>query len=82
MVSSNQYEDQYLAANQQGLFEKIFRVNDAHWGNLLTDDYRIDYIFMNKTSDLRVTSARVLFTEADYGLVSDHVGYLMTFEPR
>ena len=82
VVSSNQYEDQYLAANQQGLFEKIFRVNDSHWGNLLTDDYRIDYIFMNKTSDLRVTSARVLFTEADYGQVSDHVGYLMTFEPR
>ena len=82
VVSSNQYEDQYLAANQQGLFEKIFRVNDAHWGNLLTDDYRIDYIFMNKTSDLQVTSARALFTEADYGQVSDHVGYLMTFEPR
>lgn len=82
VVNANQYEDQYLAANQHGLFEKIFRVNDAHWGSLLTDDYRIDYIFMNKTSSLQVTSARVLFTEADYGSVSDHVGYLMTFEPR
>lgn len=82
VVNANQYEDQYLAANQHGLFEKIFRVNDAHWGSLLTDDYRIDYIFMNKTSSLQVISARVLFTEADYGSVSDHVGYLMTFEPR
>ena len=82
VVSGNQYEDQYLAANQQGLFEKIFRVNDAHWGNLLTDDYRIDYIFMNKQANLRVTSARILFTDWDYGQVSDHVGYLMSFEPK
>lgn len=82
VVQSNQYEDQYLAANQQGLFEKIFRVNDAHWGNSMADDYRIDYIFMNKTSSLKVTSATVLFTDWDYGQVSDHCGYLMTFEPR
>jgi maltose 6'-phosphate phosphatase len=81
VVNDSQYEDQYLAANQQGLFEKIFRVNDAHWGNLLTDDYRIDYVFMNKQADLRVTSAQVVFTAQDYGQVSDHVGYVMTFEP-
>ena len=82
VVLTNQYEDQYLAANHQGLFEKIFRVNDAHWGNWLSDDYRIDYIFMNKTSNLRVTAARVLFTDWDYGQVSDHCGYLMSFEPK
>ncbi|QPK64798.1 endonuclease/exonuclease/phosphatase family protein [Methylomonas sp. LL1] len=82
VVNGNQFEDQYLAANHQGLFEKIFRVNDSHWSNLMADDYRIDYIFMNKTSELRVTSARVLFTDSDYGQVSDHVGYLMTFEPK
>lgn len=82
VVNGNQYEDQYLAANQQGLFEKIFRVNDAHWSGLLADDYRIDYIFMNKDSDLQVAFARVLFTDWDYGQVSDHVGYLMAFEPK
>ena len=82
VVNSKQYEDQYLAANHQGLFEKIFRVNDPHWGNLLADDYRIDYIFLNKDSDLQVTSAKVLFTDWDYGKVSDHCGYLMTFEPK
>lgn len=82
VVNSQQYEDQYLAANQQGLFEQIFRVNDAHWGQLLSDDYRIDYIFMNNDSDLRVTSARVIFTDWDYGRVSDHCGYLMVFEPK
>lgn len=82
VVDGNEYEDQYLAANEQGLFEKIFRVNDPHWRDYLADDYRIDYIFMNKTSDLCVTSARVLFTDQDYGRVSDHCGYLMTFEPQ
>lgn len=81
VVNGNQYEDQYLAANHQGLFEKIFRVNDEHWGDLMANDYRIDYVFMNKASDLRVTSARVIFTESDYGPVSDHCGYLLTFEP-
>lgn len=82
VVNGSQYEDQYLAANHQGLFEQIFRVNDPHWGQSLTDDYRIDYVFMNKSADLRVKSARVLFTEKDYGPVSDHCGYLMEFEPK
>lgn len=82
VVEASQYEDQYLAANALGLFEQIFRVNDPHWQHYPSDDYRIDYIFMNKDSRLRVTSARVLFTDQDYGRVSDHCGYLMTFEPK
>lgn len=82
VVDGSDYQDQYLAANHQGLFEKIFRVNDPHWGKLLADDYRIDYIFMNRDAKLAVTSARVLFTANDYGPVSDHCGYLMSFEPK
>jgi len=82
VVNSNQYDDQYLAANEHGIFEKVFRVNDAHWQDLLAEDYRIDYIFMNKTSQLQVTSAKILFTDDDYGKVSDHCGYFMTFEPK
>lgn len=82
VVNSNHYDDQYLAANEHGVFEKIFRVNDAHWQHLLAEDYRIDYIFMNKASQLQVTSAKVLFTDDDYGRVSDHCGYFMTFEPK
>ena len=81
VVDGHQYEDQYLAANSQGIFEKIFRVNDPHWQNYLSDDYRIDYIFLNKDSELRVCSAKVLFTGQDYGRVSDHCGYFMVFEP-
>jgi len=82
VVQHYQYEDQFLAANAQGLFEKIFRVNDPHWRDYPTDDYRIDYIFLNKDSELCVTSAKALFTDRDYGQVSDHCGYLMIFEPK
>ena len=82
VVRSNEYDDQFLAANAHGVFEKIFKVNDPYWQHYLAEDYRIDYIFMNKTSDLRIISGRVLFTDEDYGRVSDHCGYLMTFEPK
>ncbi|MCK4494367.1 MAG: endonuclease/exonuclease/phosphatase family protein [Methylococcales bacterium] len=82
VVETNQYEDQFLAINQRGVFEKVFKVHDAHWQDLLAEDYRIDYIFMRKNSDLKVVSANVIFTHQDYGRVSDHCGYLMTFEPR
>ena len=82
VVKLNEYDDQFLAANSQGVFDKIFKVNDPYWQHDLSDDYRIDYIFMNKASELQVTSGSVLFTEQDYGRVSDHCGYLMSFEPR
>ena len=82
VVKSNEYDDQFLAANAHGVFEKIFKVNDPYWQHYLTGDYRIDYIFLNKASDLNITSGRVLFTEEDYGRVSDHCGYFMTFEPK
>jgi maltose 6'-phosphate phosphatase len=81
VVDSGDYEDQFLAINQQGVFDKIFKVKDPHWQDLLADDYRIDYIFMKKGSQLKVSSAKVIFTEQDYGRVSDHCGYLMLFEP-
>lgn len=82
VVDSHRYEDQFLAANSPGVFEKIFKVNDPHWRDYLAEDYRIDYVFMNNTSELAVTSGAVLFTEQDYGRVSDHCGYLLTFEPK
>jgi len=80
VVNSDEYEDQYLAVNKQGVFNQIFKVHDAQWQDLLVDDYRIDYIFMNKNSEIKATSANVIFTDQDYGRVSDHCGYLMTFE--
>ena len=82
VVDGRQYEDQYLAANAPEVSAGIFRVDDPHWRDYPGEGRRIDYIFMGKGGALRVTSARRLFTEHDYGRVSDHCGYLMTFEPR
>jgi maltose 6'-phosphate phosphatase len=82
VAEAKQYEDQYLAANRPSLFEQIFRTNEPKWQEYPSDDGRIDYIFMGKGNALRVSSAKELFTERDYGRVSDHLGYLMTFEPR
>lgn len=80
VVDSHEYEDQFLAVNKEAVFNQVFRVNDAHWKDLLADDGRIDYIFMNKNSNLKATSGKVIFTDQDYGRVSDHFGYLITFE--
>jgi maltose 6'-phosphate phosphatase len=82
ITDANEYVDQHLIANADDLSDNSLRINDPHWQDHFDDDYRIDYIFMNKGSALRVTSAKVLFTEQDYGRVSDHCGYLMTFEPK
>jgi len=82
VVNNHGYDDQYIAANTAGLPEQNYRVNDPHRQQHLTDDYRIDYIFLNNISELRATSARTLFTEHDYGSVSDHCGYFMVFEPK
>lgn len=81
VVDSHEYEDQFLAANSPAVFERIFKDRRPHWQRYLIDDHRIDYIFMRRSSALRVTSGQELFTERDYGRVSDHTGYLMTFEP-
>jgi maltose 6'-phosphate phosphatase len=82
VVDSNEYDDQYLAVSAPRTFRKIFDVRDAHWQRYLDHDHRIDYVFLRKASELRVTAGREVFTDKDYGRVSDHYGYLMTFEPQ
>lgn len=64
---SREYEDQFCRANAQ-------RLNRA-------DDHRIDYLLMKKGAAFRVRSAYQLFTDNDYGPVSDHEGYYAEFEP-
>ena len=63
----NRYEDQFLKATASG------RVTDH--------DQRIDYIFMKKGDRLQAVAVRMLFTESDYGRVSDHPGVYAEFEP-
>lgn len=45
------------------------------------DDERIDYVLMRKGSHLKAVASRALFTDADFGRVSDHCAYLVEFEP-
>ena len=82
VVEEKQYEDQCQAVHPAGLFHQTDRIHDPHWRSFPGADCRVDYIFMRKGEALAVTSARTLFTDQDYGRVSDHCGYLMTFEPR
>lgn len=81
VVESDEYQDQYLAVNSPQVFRRVFETRDARWQRYLDDDDRIDYIFLRRGSALCVTSGRSVFTEQDYGRVSDHIGYLMRFEP-
>jgi len=76
------YDDLYLAA--QGVYqpEQNFRLDDPYWRQQLSLDYRIDYIFMGKGGGLQAVTANTLFTDRDYGRVSDHNGYLFVFEPK
>jgi len=80
VVSSSEYDDQYLAVSSPEVFRLIFEVKDSRWLRRLDDDHRIDYVFLRKSSALCATAGREVFTDKDYGRVSDHCGYLMTFE--
>lgn len=46
-----------------------------------SDDGRIDFLFAHRASRLVPVAARELFTDTDYGRVSDHPGYLVEFIP-
>lgn len=61
------YEDQFLKADPG-------RHNPS-------DDRRIDFVLMRSGGTFQVQSACRVFTEADYGRVSDHEGYWVEFEP-
>jgi maltose 6'-phosphate phosphatase len=82
VVNSNEYDDQYLAVNSPQVFRMIFEMKDSRWHRHLDNDHRIDYVFLRRASDLSATAGKVVFTEKDYGRVSDHCGYLVTFEPK
>ena len=53
----------------------------AHWQAALAHDGRIDYVFLKRGDALRPVAAERIFTAGSYGRVSDHEGFLVTFEP-
>lgn len=72
------FSDQYLIANPGGMYDPTVDDNADGWKTIGTDQ-RIDYILMNHGAPLEVTSARRVFTKADFGRVSDHVGVYAEF---
>lgn len=81
VVAAGDFEDQYLKTTNRAAFDRIYRQQAANWQDDLRHDQRIDYIFQKKHSALKAVEARELFNGHDYGRVSDHTGYLVTFEP-
>jgi maltose 6'-phosphate phosphatase len=82
VLDSGEYDDTFLAATRPHEFTEIFRRRTPNWRDHLRDDRRIDYLFMRRASSLRVESAREVFTERDFGRVSDHIGYMVTFAAK
>lgn len=73
-----EYVDQYLLANQGGMFDPTIEGTIDGW-NGKSVGKRIDYIFLKKGSIFRVQEAHTIFTPSDYGRVSDHVGIYAIF---
>lgn len=81
VVENSPFEDQHLKLSNRLLFDQIYHHPHPKWPTLLTDDDRIDYIFLHHDSKLKAVRSRALFTDNDpYGTVSDHCGYLVEFE--
>ncbi|TCJ19513.1 endonuclease [Parasulfuritortus cantonensis] len=81
IVAAQDYDDQFLAVHAPATFAAVFRERKPGWQSLLANDGRIDFAFLEKSSALKVTSARQVFTGTEYAEVSDHQGVLLTFEP-
>lgn len=82
VADCGEYDDTFLAVTRPRAFTEIFRHRARNWRQQLGNDRRIDYIFMRKTSGLRAVGAREVFTEREFGRVSDHIGYMVTFAPK
>jgi maltose 6'-phosphate phosphatase len=84
VVQTSDYEDQFLKQSDRKSFDRVFRrhagISPGNWADRLRDDGRIDYIWAKRGSRLKPTAARRLFLDHDYGRVSDHEGFMVTFE--
>ena len=80
LVETSDFEDQVLKLQDPQGFDAAFGAREKGWGARLGEGGRIDYVFLKRGSRLVARSARAVFTEQDYGRVSDHEGYLLEFE--
>jgi maltose 6'-phosphate phosphatase len=73
------YEDQFVRAGGRSARNGGA---PAAPGELRPEQHRLDHLLLRGGSSLQAVAAREVFTDADYGRVSDHAGYLVEFEPR
>lgn len=73
------YEDQFVRAGGRSARNGGAA---AAPGELRPEQHRLDHLLLRGGSSLQAVAAREVFTDADYGRVSDHAGYLVEFEPR
>lgn len=78
LTTDTGYRDQYLLANPDGMLDATIGSGADGWEDG-EQAQRIDYILMNNDSPLKVTRARRVFTEEEFGRVSDHVGIYAEF---
>ena len=81
MVETSDYEDQFLKATNRTAFDAVYRKRKKGWQRALDGDGRIDFVLMKRTGKLRPIAAQRVFNDDSYGHVSDHEGFLVTFEP-
>ncbi len=81
IADGGKYADQFLQAASPAFFAEVFGNASPERAASLADDDRIDYIFAKKNTKLNPITAKVLFSGQDYRRVSDHLGYLVEFEP-
>lgn len=80
VVHTSEYEDQFLKQTDRRIFDRVYDKRSPDWPDALRHDGRIDYIWLKRGSRLEPVAARRLFVDTDYGRVSDHEGFLVTFE--
>ena len=81
VVETSDYEDQFLKATNRTAFDAVYRRRKKGWQRALDGDGRIDFVLMKRTGKLRPIAAQRVFNDDSYGHVSDHEGFLVTFEP-
>jgi maltose 6'-phosphate phosphatase len=78
LIGDTEFSDQYLLANPEGMHDATIGAGADGWQESDSGE-RIDYILVNADSPLTVSHARRVFTQTEFGRVSDHVGVYAEF---
>ncbi len=79
ITTESGFDDAYLLANPDGMFDATIAGGADGWEDA-KQGRRIDYVLVNENAGMRVTEARRVFTSAEFGQVSDHLGVYVVLE--